>query len=85
MKYTLIEAEKTDYPIAKQCAWLGVSRAGYYAWRERPPSAHEKKDARLGVLVREAHERSGHTYGSPRVHAELVSIHKPRPALNLRR
>ncbi len=72
MKYGLIEAEKTDSSIAKQCAWLGVSRAGYYAWRGRVPSAHAKKDERLGVLVKEAHQRSRCTYGSPRVHAELV-------------
>lgn len=71
MKYALIEAEKADSPITKQCAWLGVSRAGFYAWRARPPSAHAKKDERLGVLIREAHERSRCTYGSPRVHAEL--------------
>lgn len=73
MKYALVEAGKTDYPIAKQCAWLGVSRAGYYAWQKRPPSAHTTKDERLGVLVREAYERSRRTYGSPRVHAELVA------------
>lgn len=73
MKYTLIEAGKTGYPVAKQCAWLSVSRAGYYAWRKRSPSAHAKQDERLGVLVSEAHERSRRTYGSPRVHAELLA------------
>lgn len=73
MKYALVEAEKTDCSIAKQCVWLGVSRAGYYAWRVRPPSAHAQKDMQLSILVREAHERSRRTYGSPRVHAELLA------------
>jgi transposase InsO family protein len=73
VKYALIEAEKTEACICKQCAWLGVSRAGFYAWRARPPSEHAQRDAQLGVLVREAHERSRCTYGSPRVHAELLA------------
>lgn len=73
MKFALIDAEKANYPVAKQCAWLGVSRAGYYAWRARPPSEHAREDERLRVLVREAHERSRCTYGSPRVHAELAA------------
>lgn len=55
------------------CKALGVSRAGYYAWRERPESTHAREDRRLGVLVRESHEQSRRTYGSPRVHADLVA------------
>ena len=52
---------------------LDVSRAGYYAWRERPESTRAREDRRLGLLVREAHERSRRTYGSPRVHATLLA------------
>jgi transposase InsO family protein len=55
------------------CKALGVSRAGYYAWCERPESAHAREDRRLGVLVRESHVQSRRTYGSPRVHADLVA------------
>jgi transposase InsO family protein len=55
------------------CRALGVSRAGFYAWRERPESKRVTEDRRLGVLVREAHDRSRKTYGSPRVHAELAA------------
>src|SRR5215470_3424434 len=54
------------------CHWAKVSRAGYYAWRTRPESPHAVEDRRLAVLVRAAHERGRKTYGSPRVHAELV-------------
>src|SRR5207237_2156365 len=38
-----------------------------------PPSERAKKDKRLRVQIREAHERSRRTYGSPRVHAELAA------------
>jgi putative transposase len=73
VKYALVDAEKASYSVAKQCAWLGVSRSGFYAWRRRRPSAHAKRDEQLRVQVREAHEESRRTYGSPRVHAELVA------------
>jgi transposase InsO family protein len=69
----VIEAEKAVCTIAAGCRALEVSKAGFYAWRRRPESAHEREDRRLGVLVQEAHERSRRTYGSPRVHAELAA------------
>lgn len=72
MKFALVDAEKAEHPIAGMCSLLGVSRAGFYAWRERPPSAHSLEDQRLRVLVREAHELGRCFYGSPRVHFELA-------------
>jgi transposase InsO family protein len=72
VRFAVIDAEKACFPIALMCTWAGVSRSGYYAWSERPDSAHAVEDRRLAVLVRAAHERGRKTYGSPRVHAELV-------------
>jgi transposase InsO family protein len=70
VKFAFIEAEKA-IPVEVQCRVLGVSRSGFYAWLKRPESAHAKQDRRLGVLCREAHERSRRTYGSPRIHRSL--------------
>jgi len=53
------------------CRVLGVSRSGYYAWRKRPPSKRDRKDAMLTKRIRQIHENSRGTYGSPRVHAAL--------------
>jgi putative transposase len=53
------------------CHVLGVSRSGYYAWRQRPPSQREIANQVLIKHIREVFERSRQTYGSPRVHAEL--------------
>ncbi len=72
MTYALVDAEKATYSIGKMCKWLAVSRSGYYAWSGWPESAHAVERRRLAVLARAAHERGRKTYGSPRVHAELV-------------
>ncbi len=53
------------------CRVLRVSRSGYYAWRKRPPSKRARKDAMLTEKIRQIHEKSRGTYGSPRVHAAL--------------
>ena len=54
------------------CRVLGVSPSGYYAWRDRPPSARARKDAELSEKIRSYHEASRGTYGSPRIHADLA-------------
>lgn len=59
------------FPVATMARVLGVSTAGYYAWRERPPSAHAQADSELLTRVRTIHTTSRHLYGAPRVHAQL--------------
>ena len=57
--------------MSRLCAVLRVSRAGFYAWRSRSPSARQVEDEKLRILVREAHLRARRTYGSPRIHRAL--------------
>ena len=55
------------------CEVLGVSRSGYYASRARVrPNDREIRDAELLEKIREIHEGSRGTYGSPRVHKQLL-------------
>jgi len=53
------------------CRVLAVSRAGYYAWCGRRPSARAQTDARLRVAIRAIHAASRQRYGSPRVQRAL--------------
>lgn len=71
MRFAFIEAERAHYPIRMMCALLLVSRAGFYAWRTREPSARTKEDGLLKVRIRAVFERSRRTYGAPRIQAEL--------------
>jgi putative transposase len=50
---------------------LGVTRAGYYAWRRRGPSRRDVVDRELERLIGDVFRDSRETYGAPRVHAEL--------------
>jgi transposase InsO family protein len=58
-------------PVAVACRVLGVSTSGYYEAINRPPSRRDIDDAYLLDTIREIHDASRQTYGSPRVHAEL--------------
>jgi putative transposase len=70
MKFAFI-AQEVAFPVETMCRVLGVARSGFYAWKKRPKPARAKSDAQLAVKVAAAHQRSRHTYGSPRVHREL--------------
>ena len=70
--YPFIEAEKVQRRNVKRaCELLKVSRAAYYAARNRQPSARGREDAELTVLITAEHKRSKGRYGAPRIHAEL--------------
>jgi len=72
--YRFIDAEKTSYPVSMLCRVLKVSRSGYHAWKDRPPSKRARENAALTERIREIHHRSRGTYGYPRVHAELRAL-----------
>lgn len=70
-KYEFIDGLKCAYPIVRMCAWLAVSKSGFYEWRDRPASATAERRDRLKVLVTEIFDDSDETYGYRRVHVEL--------------
>jgi transposase InsO family protein len=66
-----MSANQACFPITVVARVLGVSTAGYYAWRHHPPSAHARADEALLARIKTVHISSRQTYGAPRVHAEL--------------
>ncbi len=53
------------------CRLYEVTRAGFYAWRSRERSEHERQNEALLGRIRRVHEASRGTYGSPRVYQVL--------------
>jgi transposase InsO family protein len=73
VKYRFTAAEKVNYPVTILCRVLAVSTSGFYAWLNRPSSAAAKATAKLQAAIKSVFDESRGTYGSPRVHAELVA------------
>jgi transposase InsO family protein len=74
VRFAFIRKELSGtYPLDACCRTLGVSRSGYYAWRDRPAGSRAKRRAALAAKVRSVHEANRRVYGSPRVHAALVA------------
>src|ERR1700738_2515258 len=66
-----MSANQACFPIAAMARVLGVSKAGYYAWLQPPPSARATADAALLQRNKTVRASARQTYGAPRVHADL--------------
>ena len=71
-RYEFIDAEKDNYPIRRMCEWIGVSKSGFYEWRDRPASATARRREDLKMLIAAIFDDSDGTYGHRRIHAELA-------------
>lgn len=74
MKFRAIEALAGRYFIAPVCRLLQVSRSGFYAWQQRPPSAREMANRRLSKEIRTIHHEVNGLYGHRRIKAELAAM-----------
>lgn len=72
MTFGFIEAEKASFPISRMCRVLGVSQSGFFAWQERPACLRQQQDMVYLAHIRTAFALSNGTYGSPRMHRDLV-------------
>ncbi len=73
MKYAWIQEHVVEFQgrLARLCRALGVTRQGYYAWKKRKPSRRATRKQELVMRIKDAHQHSRRTYGSPRVFREL--------------
>jgi putative transposase len=65
-------AAKKAFPIVFMCRMLGVSRQGFYGWRNRPPSQRELDDATLSARIAKIHAAHGGRLGVRRMRTELA-------------
>ena len=56
-----MSANQATFPIAMMARVLGVSEAGYHAWRKRPASKKKEADTALLQRVRTIHASSRQT------------------------
>ena len=74
--YEFIDAEYAtgeNAPAATQmCAWLDVSKSGFYDWRSRPESGTAKRQEKLRLLIRKIFDDSDGTYGYRRIAGQLA-------------
>ena len=70
--FAFIDQERQGFGVTRLCRLFGVTRPGYYAWRQRPTSPREVQDRVLLEEIRAIFESSGGTYGSPRIHRTLI-------------
>ncbi|MBU2864689.1 IS3 family transposase [Reinekea forsetii] len=53
------------------CAWLQVSRSGYYKWKHRPESPRAARARTLSIKIEQLYYQHETNYGSPRIYAAL--------------
>jgi putative transposase len=78
-KYEFIDAEYATMPaegdapaVVQMCEWLGVSKSGFYDWRERPESETTGRRKLLEIKIKALFEANNAEYGYRRIHAALV-------------
>ena len=70
MRYAFIRTQEPHHRVTRLCTVLRVSRSGYYAWRERAPSARAREDQRLLPLLRHLHQEMREHYGAVKLWRE---------------
>src|SRR3984893_10385412 len=71
MKFRHIEDQRDTFPVRVLSGVMGVSPAGYYAWRGEPESPRKAANRTLLTEIRRVHTTHRGRYGAPRIHAAL--------------
>lgn len=76
MIFSFIYDHEREYTVTKMCKVMGVSRQGYINWRHRRQNPNTEKMAaheEITQKIAQSYHLSGGTYGSPRVHEDLLA------------
>jgi len=72
VRYAFIKDHKTEFRIGSMCRILKVQRSGFYKWLLTPKSNRHLADEKLLVEIRHFFSESDSSYGSPRIHQDLL-------------
>lgn len=67
----MIEEFSREHAVRDLCEFLGVSRSGYYGWREEKESARDQANREMLRQIKEVFQAKRERYGSPRITEEL--------------
>lgn len=67
MKFAFVHDHRDTWRVSVLCRVLGVTPAGYYAHRRRPPSPRTQRRDQLAEAVRVTFAACRRVYGSPRL------------------
>ena len=74
MRLEFVKEHQQCWPIEVLCRVLEVTRAAFYKWLRRKPSATQKKQKLILSEIKRIHALPRlQDYGSPRMHRELIS------------
>ena len=74
--YEFIDAEYATSgnapAVTLMCAWLEVSKSGFYDWKSRPDSPAAERRKKLALIIRRIFDDSDGTYGYRRITRQLA-------------
>ena len=74
--YEFIDAEyatcENAPAVTQMCAWLEVSKSGFYEWKSRPESATARRRQKLALIIKRIFDDSDSTYGYRRIAHQLA-------------
>lgn len=73
VRYRFIQAHRDRWPVRLMCEVLGVSPGGFYGRRRRPLNDGQQRREALVAGIGAIHREVKARYGSPRMHAELLT------------
>jgi putative transposase len=68
----MMKTLRLKYPVPLMSRMLDVAISGYYAWREKPLSQHDREELRLELEIKAADRRTKQTYGAERLQFDLA-------------
>jgi transposase InsO family protein len=73
MKFEFMKKYQDEFSIEKMSMLFNISRSSYYQFIQAIPSKRRLENKRLLEKIKAIHKESRETYGSPRIHAALLS------------